>query len=86
MRLVYKHATHVIVWLGRKTPGVEEAFELAKRLVVAKETIQRSLVPQVGRVHGVGMDEAIEGVLATLPPSAMYNLSDLFGRQYFERI
>jgi hypothetical protein len=29
MRLIYKHATQSIVWLGPKTTGVEQAFDLA---------------------------------------------------------
>ena len=32
MRLVYKHATRVVVWLGAKTPGIEQAFDTARRL------------------------------------------------------
>lgn len=32
MRLIYKRATRVIVWLGLKSPGIEEAFTLALQL------------------------------------------------------
>lgn len=32
MRLIYKHAARVIVWLALRTPGVDVAFELAQRL------------------------------------------------------
>ncbi|KAK4244844.1 heterokaryon incompatibility protein-domain-containing protein [Corynascus novoguineensis] len=32
MRLVYKHATRVIAWLGVHTPDAEVAFEVTRRL------------------------------------------------------
>jgi hypothetical protein len=32
MRLIYKHASSVVVWLGLKVPGVERAFAFAKYL------------------------------------------------------
>ena len=38
MRQVYKRATRVIVWLGIKTAGVEQAFDLAQRLVEIHNT------------------------------------------------
>ncbi|EEH38592.1 HET domain-containing protein [Paracoccidioides lutzii Pb01] len=75
MRLVYKHATRVIVWLGSWTPGVEMAFELAERLAhmrdscgADKDTLQKAVVE-----------------LAVGAPEAFHHLDQLFDRPYFIR-
>jgi hypothetical protein len=88
MRLVYKHATRVIVWLGLKTAGVEQAFELARRLAQAKEVLD---CPEASGVRpGEALDEdAVSGFVASmlgeLPPVVIQHLSNLFARPYFTR-
>ncbi|EEH18866.2 hypothetical protein PABG_01185 [Paracoccidioides brasiliensis Pb03] len=75
MRLVYKHATQVIVWLGSWTSGAEMAFELAERLAhmrdscgADKDTLQKAVVE-----------------LAIGAPEAFHHLDQLFDRPYFIR-
>src|SRR5215471_5848771 len=43
MRLIYKHANRVVVWLGPKSDGIEHAFELARRLSELRR--EASLLP-----------------------------------------
>ena len=42
MRLVYKHAALVIVWLGPKVPGVERAFDSVRRLAELQDDLLHS--------------------------------------------
>ncbi|KAH8645982.1 HET domain-containing protein [Tricladium varicosporioides] len=75
MRLVYKHASRVVVWLGPKAPGIELAFDLAAKLARVRD------IPQTGLVSFdvlVGMSED-DFELAT------FYLSDIFDREYFVR-
>lgn len=43
MRSIYKHAARVVVWLGSRTPGIEEAFQIAERFAEIRETLAREL-------------------------------------------
>ncbi|OAX82345.1 hypothetical protein ACJ72_03304 [Emergomyces africanus] len=75
IRLVYKHATRVVVWLGCWTPGVEMAFEIAERLAVVR-----------GRCGAdkVALQKAVVE-LAVEAPEAFHHLDQLFNRPYFIR-
>ncbi|KAK0610850.1 HET domain-containing protein [Immersiella caudata] len=83
MRLVYKHSARVIVWLGPRTPGIEQAFEVAKRLSHAIEELE---------VAGAGSDldpEVVEALFASmtddLPRTSLHFLNELFERPYWTR-
>jgi len=75
MRLIYKHAARVVVWLGLKSVGVEHALDLARRL---------------SQLQAAAMDEATLEVamritLEDSPPTARGYLSEFFDREYFVR-
>ncbi|OBT64927.1 hypothetical protein VE03_05679 [Pseudogymnoascus sp. 23342-1-I1] len=74
MRLVYKHAARVVVWLGFKTPGVELAFGLAQRMAKSGD------LPQIG-----SPDVSVDMTDDDLETAILY-LSELFDREYFSRI
>ncbi|KAK4164624.1 HET domain-containing protein [Cladorrhinum sp. PSN259] len=86
MRLVYQHSTRVIVWLGARTPGVEQAFDAASRLSQVIESLN-----EAGGGNGFdGLDpEAVEAFTESmsgdLPPTAMHHLGELFDRPYWTR-
>lgn len=88
MRLVYKHAARVIVWLGLKTPGVEEAFRFAARLVEIQALAAEPVATSEGTFEQVDpdtIDAIVSCVLEDLPPTSMQHLNDLFDREYFVR-
>lgn len=95
MRLVYKHAARVIVWLGLKTPGVEQAFAAASRLSQVVATLEHTGAEAardgaVARGGYAGLDaEAVdafmESMLDGVHPAAMQYLSELFDRPYWTR-
>ena len=86
---VYKYAARVIVWIGLKVPGVEEAFLAAKELAEAQECINR----EANTLGGTGpasfdldvvralLESAVEG----LPDTWFDNLRMVFERPYFKR-
>jgi hypothetical protein len=87
MRLVYKHATCVIVWLGRKTPGVEQAFGLAKKLAGVQRTLGRlDSVMARQELDLETVREFMGSLLADAPASSMQYLSELLARRYFTRL
>ncbi|KAK2745175.1 hypothetical protein FQN55_006299 [Onygenales sp. PD_40] len=75
MRLVYKYATRVVVWLGSWTPGVEMAFELAERLAFVRNRFEADK-PAMEKM-----------VLETITSAreAFNHLDQLFDRDYFIR-
>ena len=83
MRLVYKHAARVIVWVGLKTPGIEHAFEIAQRLMRLHEAgeeqarLGNSIEASSNELWGVFMDD--------MPRESMQRLYDLWHRPYFTR-
>ncbi|KAL8916279.1 MAG: hypothetical protein Q9208_008608 [Pyrenodesmia sp. 3 TL-2023] len=91
MRLVYKHAARTIVWLGLKSPGIEEVFQLAELVADLKSVHQPS--PSAGSLPA---DEpATDESMLELPLiTEVFNahletvtrLMDFFERQYFMRI
>ena len=84
MRLVYKHATRVIVWLGHKTPGVELAFEAARRLSEAQRCVEESAMASQ-QPDPVAVTEFRASMIADLPQTSIQHLSDLLNRDYFFR-
>ena len=90
MRLVYKRAARVIVWLGLRTPGIEEAFSTAQRLSHVRQRTEATPDVATGGVAGpVSLTDvggfARSTVEGTPEWSAMHLLSDLLERPYFER-
>ncbi|TEA18172.1 Heterokaryon incompatibility protein 6, OR allele [Colletotrichum sidae] len=86
MRLVYKFAYRVVVWLGLKTPGTHEAFQAAERLA----RIRDRLDPANRRVNGGEPDpDMVQGLIASmtedLPETSMIHLYEVFQREYFSR-
>lgn len=83
MRLIYKHATQVVVWLGLKTAGVEQAFDLAQRMAQCRD---RELLSRGSR--SPAEEASLKALMETLSnmsqPGAAY-LSELFNREYFVR-
>lgn len=83
MRLVYKHAARVIVWLGTKSPGVEAAFRAAERIARMREMTHPSAAG--GPVDREATAELMLSMMTDLPPGAMASLSELLARPYFSR-
>ncbi|KAK4446202.1 HET domain-containing protein [Podospora aff. communis PSN243] len=86
MRLVYKHSARVIVWLGSKTPGVEQAFAAAQRLSNTLDELETA----AGTTRGNNLDpETVEAFLTSmtddLPPTCLHYLNELFERPYWTR-
>lgn len=94
MRLIYRHCTKVIVWLGPMGPGVKDAFEAAKRIIESEALIRQ--VSSVSHLEGnlggtVNLSSEVQTdilhtVRESLPTSSIKNLSDLFDREYFFRL
>jgi hypothetical protein len=90
MRLINKHAFGVIAWLGLKSPGVEQAFEFATNIAQLRNDIYNEALggtDPVGR-HPWQYPEVYGVMLAVLNsrPDAADHLTQLFDREYFERV
>lgn len=88
MSKVYKHAARVIVWLGLKSPGVDEAFEAARKFAEGRAMIVEDSASRVGEAGPVDQEIASEFMLSLLEgldPTAMQHLIELFNRPYFVR-
>ncbi|KAH0565728.1 hypothetical protein GP486_000870 [Trichoglossum hirsutum] len=84
MRLIYKHASRVIVWLGHRTVGVEQAFDLARRIAQLRDQELRGRGPSSGLADQAILNAVIETASAAGQAAAEY-LSELFDREYFVR-
>src|SRR5437762_2647550 len=80
MRLVYKHAARVVVWLGLRTPGVEEAFGLAGRLGTLELDLPANSTPKEQQALADVILEKLQAV-----PGSLDRLTELFDREYFVR-
>ncbi|GKT56264.1 HET domain-containing protein [Colletotrichum tofieldiae] len=83
MRLVYKHAARVIVWLGLKTAGTQEAFLAAERLARIREYTHPS--PNTEQLDPHAVQELTKSMVDDLPETCMIHLDEVFERQYFNR-
>ena len=83
MRHVYQHAARVIVWLGTRTPGVDEAFKVAERLARTRELTNPASAG--GQLDQAAVTELTLGMIGDLPAGAMERLSELLARPYFSR-
>lgn len=89
MRLIYKHAFGVIVWLGLRTLGVEQAFEFARNLARLRNTQFQEASGGADRTRQdlwfhPEVNAVMLSVLNSRPEIADY-LIQLFERDYFER-
>ncbi|EQB56003.1 HET domain-containing protein [Colletotrichum gloeosporioides Cg-14] len=86
MRLVYKHAARVIVWLGLKTSGTHEALQAAERIARLREYTDParngadSAPPDSDTLQAL-----VSSMMEDIPESAMTNLDEVFQRPYFTR-
>ncbi|KAK1968621.1 HET domain-containing protein [Colletotrichum sublineola] len=83
MRLVYKHATRVIVWLGLKTSGIQEAFLAAERLAKIREYTHPG--PNAAQLDSDTVQQLTSSMVDDLPDTCMLHLDEVFERQYFKR-
>jgi hypothetical protein len=82
MRLVYKNAACALVWVGVKTPGVEDAFDMARRLREIKERQKSSQAP-------LDKDTLVrlrDNYLHDMAPGSLARLNELYHRPYFKRV
>ena len=79
MRHIYKHATRAIVWLGMRTPGVEDAFLIARQIA----EYRRSATGPMGQDQG--SNELVTQVLMA-NWEARNRLEELLRRPYFTRM
>jgi hypothetical protein len=90
MRLIYKHASTVVAWLGPKSPGVEQAFEFATNISQLRNdqySEASSGVDTVSRNPWVYPEvyEIMLSLFNSQPESADF-LTQLFDKDYFERV
>ena len=88
MNKVYKHAARVVVWLGAKSPGIELAFEVIKRMARVQEMLDEDSASRQGQLSIVDQEtssELMAAALNDLPEDAMQHLVDLFDRPYLGR-
>ncbi|KAL6859797.1 hypothetical protein ACO1O0_003821 [Amphichorda felina] len=86
MRLVYKNSARALVWVGFKTPGVEDAFKMARRLVSFRQMMDdqkhfNRTPPDVNT-----MVQLRESYLADVAPGSLQRLYELCHRPYFSRV
>ena len=92
MRLVYKHAALVIVWLGPKVPGVERAFDSVRRLAELQDDLLHSATtPGQPSQTFLGINAFPEATTIMIDqirgdPELADDMVRLFGREYFERV
>jgi hypothetical protein len=88
MRLIYMHATRVIVWLGPIKPGVVEAFELARQLEKLREKLPYTPTIALERSPAAGTNLSPNSVKEHIHPNAhaWEYLLDLFKREWWERV
>jgi Heterokaryon incompatibility protein (HET) len=91
MTQIYRQASTVVVWLGLKSPSVEQAFHFASELAQLQSRLHND--PGSVKIPGRGElktynPEAFSEVMVVLrsKPEAAGYLIDLFEREYFERI
>ncbi|KAK2046593.1 hypothetical protein LZ31DRAFT_564343 [Colletotrichum somersetense] len=83
MRLVYKHAARVIVWLGLKTAGTQEAFLAAERLARIREYTHPG--PNAAQLDTDAVQQLMSSMVGDLPETCMAHLDGVFEGQYFKR-
>ncbi|OLN86730.1 Bifunctional purine biosynthetic protein ADE1-like protein 2 [Colletotrichum chlorophyti] len=85
MRLVYKHAARVIVWLGLKTAGTHEAFQAAESLARIREYTNPVAGANAGPLDPEAVQALVSSMVDGLPETCMAHLEEVFERQYFSR-
>ncbi|KAF5525567.1 Heterokaryon incompatibility protein 6, OR allele [Colletotrichum aenigma] len=86
MRLVYKHAARVVVWLGLKTSGTHEALQAAERIARPREyTDPAHSAADSAPPDSDTLQALVSSMMEDIPESAMTNLDEVFQRPYFTR-
>ncbi|KAJ4997647.1 hypothetical protein K4K48_006670 [Colletotrichum sp. SAR 10_66] len=86
MRLVYKHAARVVVWLGLKTSGTHEALQAAERIARLREyTDPARSGADSAPPDSDTLQALVSSMMEDIPESAMTNLDEVFQRPYFTR-
>ncbi|KAI8261398.1 Heterokaryon incompatibility protein 6, OR allele [Colletotrichum sp. SAR 10_98] len=86
MRLVYKHAARVVVWLGLKTSGTHEALQAAERIARLREyTDPARSGADSAPPDSDTLQALVTSMMEDIPESAMTNLDEVFQRPYFTR-
>lgn len=92
MTKIYRRASTVLVWLGLKSPGIKQAFQLASELAELNRLLLNAPghidLPQGGGELRRYHPESFSMIMAALrsKPQAAGYLMELFDRQYFERV
>lgn len=85
MRLVYQHAARVVVWVGVKSPDVQLAFELARRLVELRDMVEEQKSAG-GDIDPKAVIDMRDGILFDMPPESLLRMHQLLQRAYFTRV
>ena len=89
MRLIYRHASSVVAWLGLKIPRAEQAFEFATNIAQLNNDMYSEASARADTVsQNPWYHPEIHDVMLTLfnsQPEEANHLSELFG-DYFEHI
>ena len=85
MRLVYKNAARALVWVGRKTPGVEYGFQMAQRLVSFRQMMDEQKHSQEP-LDQKAVAQLRDSYLEDMPKESLYRLLELCHRPYFKRV
>ncbi|KAL8838306.1 MAG: hypothetical protein Q9176_005117 [Flavoplaca citrina] len=87
MRLMYKHAARTIVWLGLRTPGIDEVFQLSQIVADIRNANGGSATTIKDTSMGpVEQELDIITEILDAHPQVVMQLVDFFDREYFMRI
>lgn len=88
MRLMYMRATKVIVWLGPKKPGVDEAFKLASQLHQVRMQLLYTPNDRMKTSPAAGHDLSPASVRDKIDPNApaWTHLSEMLDAKWWERV
>ncbi|KAL8993106.1 MAG: hypothetical protein Q9169_006597 [Polycauliona sp. 2 TL-2023] len=86
MRLMYKHAARTIVWLGLKTPGIDEVFRLSQIVAEIRNASDGSYAHIKDTASGP-VEQELDLITQVLDahPQIIKDLVEFFDREYFMR-
>ncbi|KAL8734051.1 MAG: hypothetical protein Q9166_001812 [cf. Caloplaca sp. 2 TL-2023] len=87
MRLMYKYAARTIVWLGLKTPGLEDVFRLAQ-MVADIRSASGGAFAHIRETEMGPVERELDLITEILDahPEVVIHLKNFFNREYFMRI
>ncbi|KAL8658226.1 MAG: hypothetical protein Q9226_001163 [Calogaya cf. arnoldii] len=86
MRLIYKYAARTIVWLGLRSPGIEEVFRLSQVIAEIRHASGGSYAHiKTTEMGPVGQELDLIADILDAHPQTLSDLVQFFNREYFMR-